>query len=342
MLEKFTPADYWKAIILYGLNSATYKMALARCLLGFANDRKTTISWDELARSFYWQYSQRLSKNAMPQQHNPARLTKLERIVQQTENGQLTKDQAVDQVAIEGFNDVIPRFQTIGTNDQIAAGVFYDYDFGKSLTLTENILQLSECMSSELEDEINARWHLLEGAFSMNQTQDQYRLGNDIRQIYLENGYVRKTLTQNIPFLQGYQGNLCFYCGEELVSDIHVDHVLPRQVLNHDEVWNLVLSHGDCNRWKSDKLVGSHFIKKLTARNENIMGSNHPWKHKIQQLLGKSPILRATALEKQFDQVRTVIGHDYWGGSPGYNPETDPFYRRVVTKLHNPARDSLA
>ena len=96
--EAFTPSDYWKAIILYGLNSATYKMALAKCLLGFASDRKTTIPWDELAKSFYWQYKQRLSANAMPQQHNPARLTKLERIVRQAENGQLTNDQAEEEV----------------------------------------------------------------------------------------------------------------------------------------------------------------------------------------------------------------------------------------------------
>ena len=67
ILENFTPADYWKAIILYGLNSTTYKMALAKCLLGFANDRKTTISRDELAKSFYWQYKQRLSTNTLPQ-----------------------------------------------------------------------------------------------------------------------------------------------------------------------------------------------------------------------------------------------------------------------------------
>jgi len=197
------------------------------------------------------------------------------------------------------------------------------------------MLQIVELMPKELEDEINARWSLLEGAFEINQSQEQYQLGNDIRQIYLENGYARMQLTYNVPFLQGYQGDVCFYCGEQLDSDIHVDHVLPRQVLNHDEVWNLVLSHGDCNMWKDDKLVGPHFIGKLIARNENIMGSNHPWKYKIEQSLGKFPASRAKALRKHFDQVKTVLGNVYWGGAPGYNPETDPFYRRLVTKINN-------
>ena len=205
----FNPDDYWKAIILYGLNAATYKMALANCLLTFAKDSKTVISWGELAEAFYSRYKQRLIARPMPQQSNPGRLTKLERIVKQVENGHLTDAAAVDMVANKGFNDVIPRFQTIGTNSQIAANYFYEFDFGKSLTLKDNLLQMTESTSSQLEDEINARWDLLEGAFSINQTQSQYSLANDIRMIYLASGYERKSLAENVPFLQGYQGNVC-------------------------------------------------------------------------------------------------------------------------------------
>jgi FtsZ-binding cell division protein ZapB len=39
---------------------------------------------------------------------------------------------------------------------------------------------------------------------------------------------------------------------------------------------------------KSDKVVGNHFMEKLIQRNENIMGSNHPWKHKISSDLGRT------------------------------------------------------
>jgi hypothetical protein len=98
---------------------------------------------------------------------------------------------------------------------------------------------------------------------------------------------VRKPLSNNIPFLKGYQGNVCFYCGEHIDdSDIHVDHVLPRQVVRHDEIWNLVLSHSLCNLHKDDFLVSKHYLEKLILRNENIMGSNHPWKKKISETLG--------------------------------------------------------
>ena len=39
---------------------------------------------------------------------------------------------------------------------------------------------------------------------------------------------------------------------------------------------DLVLSHRLCNLHKSDSLVGKHYLQKLLARNENIIGSNHP------------------------------------------------------------------
>ena len=84
---------------------------------------------------------------------------------------------------------------------------------------------------------------------------------------------------------------------------IHVDHVLPRSVMNHDQIWNLVLTHSYCNMSKSDKLVGKHFMEKLIFRNENIMGSNHPWKNKISLELGSNKNLRKSNLLKHYENV---------------------------------------
>lgn len=174
---------------------------------------------------------------------------------------------------------------------------------------------------------------LFEGAFKINQS--DFQLANDTREIYLEDGYERTALTNNLPFLSGYQGNICFYCGETLGGSIHIDHVFPRQVINHDEVWNLVLSHSECNLLKSDKLVGPHFVTKLIARNENIMGSNHPWKHKISNALGTTSKKRSITLFKHYENMKTVLGRSWWGGTSSYNPSTDPFYTRFITILNN-------
>jgi hypothetical protein len=333
MIEKFNNEDIWMGIILYGLNAATYKMALAKCLFDFAQNNQSNVTWDELSASFLQQYLKRLKDNPMPQQSNPSHLTVMERIVKEINVGSISYEEAVLKVADKGLTYVIPCFQSIGRDSSSIKDYFYVYDYGKSLTLKDSLLSFSKQQFKELEEEFIARWSLLEGAFTINQT--QFALANDIRDIYLEKGYERTPLTTNQPFLKGYQGNTCFYCGEAFGNDIHVDHVLPRQVVYHDEMWNLVLAHGDCNLFKSDKLVGPHFIQKLIARNENIMGSNHPWKYKISAALGATPNERALALNKNYENAKKVLGPYYWGGCESYNPETDLFYRRLITALNN-------
>jgi hypothetical protein len=59
----------------------------------------------------------------MPQQTNPARLTTMERIVSCLRYGKLTYEAAVDRVGSEAFSDVIPRFQSIGTNKELVKAV---------------------------------------------------------------------------------------------------------------------------------------------------------------------------------------------------------------------------
>jgi len=329
----FTNEDFFKGIVLFGLNNATYKMGLAQTLLKASRNQQNVIHWGELAENYFDAYFSRLAIDPMPQQGNPNRLTKMERIIKEYQLGVVDRDEAIKKVADTAFEDVVPRFQTIGSDKNIVANYFYEIDAGNKLTLKDTLMNFENDQLCILENEIEARWGLLEGAFSINQT--DFKLANDIREIYLKDGYNRKTLTNNIPFLAGYQGNTCFYCGEKMGNDIHVDHVLPRQVVNHDEIWNLVLAHSSCNLLKSDRLVGEHFIIKLIARNENITGSNHPWKAKIYNSLGTTPKRRSSSLKRHYDNVKTVLGNYYWGGADSYNPKSDTFYRRLITVINN-------
>lgn len=329
----FSNEDYFKGIILYGLNAATYKMGLAQVLIDFSISGRTSFEWEDLSEAYFDAYLNRLRINCMPQQGNPMRQTKMERIVKEFELNVLTRSQAIAKVGETAFDDVIPRFHTIGTNKHIVSDFFYEIDFGKRLNIKDTMLNFDQPQLAQLKSEVTARWGLLEGAFSINQS--DFRLANDTREIYLKDGYKRRKLTDNIPFLAGYQGNTCFYCGEIMGSDIHVDHVLARQAINHDEIWNLVLCHSNCNLLKSDRLVGEHFINKLIARNENIMGSNHPWKAQIANELGVTPHKRAKSLSWHYDNVKTILGNNYWNGSAYYNPATDEFYKRFITTLNN-------
>jgi hypothetical protein len=331
--DDFSATDYWKALILYGLNQATYKIALGKTLLSLSAQGYTRVPWDVLASEFFELYRARLDVvDPLPQQATPGRQTAMERIVARF---QLRNDidTAVGAVQADAFDDVIPRFHNLAGIESIH-GKFYRFEFGRVLELTDELHMVREQQTDALHAELDARWGLLEGAFLI--AAGDQRLANDVRAIYLDGAHKRRTLTGNIQFLQGYQGNACFYCGLEMrADDINVDHVLPRQVLQHDEIWNLVLAHEACNLRKLDRLVGEHFIRKLIVRNENIMGSNHPWKKRIANTLGASPAARAKKLYWHYGNVKAVLGSNYWGGSEGYNPETDPFYRRLITRLNN-------
>lgn len=331
--DDFSPSDYWKALILYGLNQATYKIALGKTLLSLSAQGYSRVPWDVLAREFFNLYRARLDvDDPLPQQATAGRQTAMERIVA---GFQLRNDidTAIGAVQADAFDDVIPRFHNLAGIESIQ-GKFYRFEFGRALELTDELHMVREQQADMLHAELDARWGLLEGAFLI--AAGDQRLANDVRAIYLHGAHKRRTLTGNIPFLQGYQGNACFYCGLEMrPDDIDVDHVLPRQVLQHDEIWNLVLAHRACNLRKLDRLVGEHFILKLIGRNENIMGSNHPWKKRIGDMLGASPAARARKLYWHYGNVKAVLGSNYWGGSEGYSPRMDPFYQRLITRLNN-------
>jgi hypothetical protein len=53
----------------------------------------------------------------------------MERIVEQLNKGIINYDSAIELVGLEAFNDVIPRFQTIGTDKEIVGEKFYHFDF---------------------------------------------------------------------------------------------------------------------------------------------------------------------------------------------------------------------
>ena len=94
----FSNEEYWKSIILYGLNASTYKIALGKTLLTLAQQGQSRVSWENLSLEFLSQYKQRLNvDDPMPQLDNPARKTVMERIVH-AHNLNLSLDEAVSEV----------------------------------------------------------------------------------------------------------------------------------------------------------------------------------------------------------------------------------------------------
>jgi hypothetical protein len=322
----FQPSDYWRAIILYGRNTATYKIALAHCLIEFAEQGKTRVSMEELAEAFFDVYDERL-QNGKPQLMLPGRLTVMERTVELYTMGRLSRAQAISQVEHDAFNDVIPRFHTV--DNRPVPVPFYEHT-RSGLVLTDHTFDVvTGVYRDELVAELGSRWDLLEAAFEI--TREPGYLTNDIRKVYLAHWNERTDVTHLIPVLNGYQNGVCFYCGEDMGDSIHVDHVIPRQFVAHDEIWNLVLAHPSCNEIKSDALPGAEYMTKLIERNEYFIASNHPIKYRLFAELGTSPEDRAAYIRQVYRDAQQVIPYR-WRGVSGYNSATDPFYRSFVRR----------
>ncbi|WP_069648997.1 HNH endonuclease [Caloranaerobacter ferrireducens] len=328
-MNNFTSKDYWRALILYGLNTATYKMAFAKCLDHFVDKKKTEVKMIELAEVFFDLYLNRL-KNGMPQLGMAGRTTVMEQIVSMYNAGSVTRTEAIYFVKNNAFKDVLRAFHVF--NGEKIELKFYEYDKNK-LILSDNIHQLlSSKEKEELMKEVDSRWSLLEAAFQMKRESSE--LENNIRKIYLSKGYKRRNITNTIPVLNGYQKGKCFYCGETMLnSQIHVDHVIPRQFVYHDEIWNLVLAHEFCNMQKSDALPNRIYIDKLILRNEHFIASNHPIKNKLIKMLGKTQKQRKAYIEKVYQDAKIVIPYT-WEGIKGYNPSTDEFYKSIIRGLN--------
>ena len=87
-----------------------------------------------------------------------------------------------------------------------------------------------------------------------------------------------------VEFILKRDGDLCGICGNELVSNIQIDHVIPRSVGGADTLDNFRLVHGRCNV--------SHFRK-------NFKTKPHP---------PRSPELRqkmSELMKHHWDEIRT-------------------------------------
>lgn len=233
-------------------------------------------------------------------------------MVEAHQSGQLTESTAVDQVAQQGFGDVLPRFHTV--NGSAVPLQFYEHT-STGLVLTDALLGLFGAYPRpDLQAEVLSRWDLLEAAFAMHLPIEV--LGTDEHMLYRSNGTRRIDITGTVPVLNGYQNGQCFYCGGPLEqSSVHVDHVIPRTFLQHDEIWNLVLVHDTCNLAKSARLPTLEYLEKLAERNEYYIASNHPIRQHLLHQLGKTARERCTFLERTYSEAQRVLVH-VWPGYP--------------------------
>ena len=150
------PTLSWRAIVLYGLNTATYKIALGRSLEHLARAGRDRITVPELAEIFFDLYAERLRDGGRPQLSQPNRLTVMERVVALHETGTIDRDEAIARVAADAFGDVVPRFHTVG--DTAVPVRFYDATSDGLLLTDATFHVFAQPDADALHAELSARW----------------------------------------------------------------------------------------------------------------------------------------------------------------------------------------
>ena len=102
--------DYWRGIILFGKNVASYKFALAQSLLELAPRGKSIITLEELAEPFARNMSEHLS--LVPKQ-TTSPSSKYLKTCQYFNAGIISREQLIEATVRLGFTCVIYAFHNV-------------------------------------------------------------------------------------------------------------------------------------------------------------------------------------------------------------------------------------
>lgn len=307
----------WRALILFGKNSATYKFAFGKALLELVSQEKTHISLSELSPLYVDNILHHLKMN--DKQGNSNSSTFLE-ACRKYNSDEISYENLLSTTEKYGFNNVIDAFQNV--NGGIIPQLFYEKDFNgktKQIVITDHILKLKESTQFEnLADEVDARWNLVETAWNLklNPNLLEVKISDDLQTLFLESDIMkRKDITSARASLNGYQKGKCFYSFQDISinsrdeSVCAVDHFFPhvhKQKLNSiganvNGIWNLVLAEKHVNLDKSAKIPELKYLERLYKRNEFYIASKHPLGETIVNQTGKTPMERRSFLQKQYD-----------------------------------------
>jgi len=209
--------SYWRSVILFGRNVASYKFALAKSLLEIAPTGRTEISLEALAEPF----SRHLCEHIA---HSPKQVTSRGSRFLDTcrayNDGLATRDALLQATVKNGFNNVIDAFHVVGGSELPIQ--FYTKDYSapaRKIILTDEIFKLQDAsFSSNLAMEAEARWRLVETAWEQQISAGllaiEYSEIGDLLSINTKNR--RKTVTSARAALNGYQKGKCFYCFDDI------------------------------------------------------------------------------------------------------------------------------
>ncbi|NLX70787.1 MAG: hypothetical protein GX024_07830 [Clostridiales bacterium] len=141
--EEYPSIDsYWRSVILFGRNVASYKFALAKSLLEIVETGKTIITLEDLAVPFSKNLCEHIANS--PKQAT-CKSSKFLDACKQYNSGIIEHDQLINITVQLGFNNVLDAFHTV--NFKKVPVKFFEKDFSygrKRIILTDSIFKLQE------------------------------------------------------------------------------------------------------------------------------------------------------------------------------------------------------
>ncbi len=294
----------WRGVIRFGKNQATYKMALGHLLINYAKRNFEKIPMDDVASDFFQFYLPHVRpKEGMPrtrQLKQPRKDSSIEKAVWGYDSGKFTESQTIKFVkdnCLLAPHVVIPRFNMIQQKKIHAP--FYRWD-KSNLYLNDNILDIFSLKENQyLGEQVLSRFDLLQYTFSQSEFASNMTYDKNLEHIM--NMQTRTNITKFKPALSGFQDDKCFLCGHSYQDDpTEVDHLIPYDIVGHDEIWNLEVAHKLCNGDKLDDMPHRQYMDRIIKRNEALMASEHPLKQKMQLEAGKTPQERRSRVENAY------------------------------------------
>ena len=317
--------SYWRSIILFGRNVASYKFALAESLLELAPTGKSIITLDELAVPFSKYLCQHIANS--PKQATSQSSQFLD-ACKQYNDGVISHQKLIDTTVAKGFNNVIDAFHIV--NGSPIPTEFYKKDYTKSskrIILTDDIFKLLEQpFASNFTVEADSRWNLVETAWELGISRNllNVRYDDASKILFVDQSLKRKAVTSARGALNGYQKGKCFYCFDDITvsetvdNTCDVDHFFPHTLqpffpdINLDGVWNLVLACPKCNRGEGGKFAmvpATKYLQRLHTRNEFLISSHHPLRETIINQTGKTEAERRAFLLSVDQRAIDILIH---------------------------------
>ena len=315
--------NYWRALILFGRNTASYKFALAKSLIEFGQQPgNDLIHLEELAKPFSKHLCEHLAKIDQQGTRPVGRFLETCRAYN---SGSASESELIDVTRKYGFKNVLDAFHIVNQGE-ISQRFFLDERRSSGgIRLTDQLFELfDQSCSGSLLNETESRWRLVETAWSLNISRNLIAVHADPEDGALFTQYSgrRTDITSSRDALNGYQKGKCFYCyrpisivsGEENLAD--VDHFHPHKLkkwlpdCNWDGVWNLVLACSSCNRGIAGKfslLPEVELLARLHKRNEYLITSHHPLRETLIQQTGSTTHARQNYLQTRYNEALSLL-----------------------------------